>query len=529
MDREQTIREIERLQTIREIEQMQAEQTQAEPEQTTPPSQFEAAAYGAGQGYSYGALPMLAGAAGALGAQQRGGGLSDIIDNYRKARDKNKGYQQKVRQEWPNTFLGTEIAAGLSSPISKIGKGIKGAMALGGLQGFNTSEADLTKGEVGGTLGDVAQGSAIGGAAQAVLGPVLSMMNPNKMAPSLAKVFLNTPEEVTEAYLKNPDLMKKAPYRFDVTKNLENSIDDLRLMSKGGSDNARYLLKDINLKGQDVAKWLDPLSEGIEKRVEGIWDNPKQKAAFDMVKGIQEKYKSIPEVSGSRVKDTVQSLQRATDWQNKPGSFSPIDKTVTKKASRMINENLKDLSPDYRQEMRAVSKDSDLLARIKEIDTSPQGMTNLFRRMETDKFGAAQIPRQTVEEFDQHMGTNFLEQAKNAYAREMFDKSVTNGSRNVNLYKNMLGEIPGVGKALGATVGAVVDKTGNKITLNAVNFVAQANKLFQSGAGEEFKKLVLPVMQQAQQGSAAASLSLMLLNKNNPDALKFLSEGEEEE
>lgn len=561
--REEKIAQIQRLRKIDQINTLRNQQDLNKAPSELPPTELESAARGAAQGASLGFADEIAGGLGAIptfaGKLGSADPLSGTLEKYREIRDRQRKADELAKQTNPTSYTAGNIGGAVASSFipglsgltaAKAGSGLMGAAQtgakLGAIAGLGQSQADLTKGELSDAAGDVGSGAMLGGATGAAtqgLMNALSGLHPVNAAKSLAKVAFNTPEEVTQAYIDNPEAVKSALPRFELAKNFENSIGDLKRNVTEGSQTARKALQDVNFRGSDIADELKPISDELAKRAEGVWDDPKRKAAYDMLLDLQSKFNpnnvtadqaafnaagnADKTFTGNRVKDLIQTLQRSTDYGQGPGQFTPVDQQVTKEAAKKINDLLKNRSQDYANEMVNVAKDTDLLNRISDIDKSPQAMANLFRKMETDKYGAAQIPRQAVEEFDKRMGTDFLQQMKNSYAKETLDKSAMNGSRNVNLYSNTLGAIPGIGKVLGPILGGTVDKYGNKLTQSAVDAAVKFNQLANTQGAQTARESLQPVINAAKNADPSAILILQLLDKSNPALLRPNQQGEQ--
>lgn len=101
-----------------------------------------------------------------------------LIARYRRERGDGRNERQEGADENPRLAIGSEIVGGLASPnpfgkAKGIGQIIKTGAKVGGLSALGNSEADLTKGDVGGAVDDAAGGALIGGAVSGVLAPVV--------------------------------------------------------------------------------------------------------------------------------------------------------------------------------------------------------------------------------------------------------------------------------------------------------------------------------------------------------------------
>lgn len=111
-------------------------------------------------------------AAGIHGPQNTG---PDLIDEYRAIRDQERGKNAAAESAHKGYYVGGNLAgAALTAPLlpggatKSLGGAIKAGAALGAANGLGSSDADLTRGDVGSALLDSGIGSAAGGAAGAL-------------------------------------------------------------------------------------------------------------------------------------------------------------------------------------------------------------------------------------------------------------------------------------------------------------------------------------------------------------------------
>lgn len=89
--------------------------------------------------------------------------LTSALDAYRKERDSTRGYLARQEKESPLAYGAGRIGGTVLSTTAIPGSGtLAGALGLGGLQGFGTSEADLTRNEAGRAAADIALGAGAG-------------------------------------------------------------------------------------------------------------------------------------------------------------------------------------------------------------------------------------------------------------------------------------------------------------------------------------------------------------------------------
>lgn len=511
-----------------------------------------AMARGAAQGATFGFADEIEGA-GRAAIQDVAFGpskLSELPERYAARRDASRAEYERAREESPGSYTAGEVAGGIgtafipglgwanAAKVGMIPKIVQGAK-IGAVQGLGTSTSDLTKGQFGEAAEDVGTGAALGGATAGVVdraGAVLKGITPTSVAKKLSNVFLNTPEEITETYVNNPQGVLNAPKRHELATEYQGLLDKLKGDVQGGSKESRKILENegLRFKGSEIAKILDDKANEIEKRMEGVWDNPEQLAAYKWLKDTADQYRSkavpgkkgieVKDLSANRIKDMLQGIDRSTEFETAPGKFSAIDDLTKKDVRAQIDAMLKGRSPAYQEQMKGVAVDTALLDEASNIARSPQGLANVFRRVETDQYGGGQAPREVLEQFGKRMGTDILEKAKLATAKEAFDKSVTNGSRNVQFFSNWLKDVP-VAKYAAPIIGGSVDKYGRKLTMSAVDAAAALNKAYQSSS-PKFRADVEKLMDLAAKGNPTAILTFQLLSQSNPEALKHLNQGE---
>lgn len=469
--------------------------------------------------------------------------LSDLVTAYRSNRDIARGKNEQALEDNPISYTGGEVLGGVGSafvPGLNFAKGATLAAKLGtaakagALAGLGTSTADLTKGEISDAATDTAAGAAIGTAVQgglSGLGAAVKSLTPTNVARKLSNVFLNTPEEITDTYIKNPQGVINAPRRFEVAEKYQGLLGDLKGEVQQGSKASRDILRDeANIvKGSEIANIYNQKAEQLAKRSEGVWDE-QQLAAYNWLKDKASQYAPTKgegaiidrKLSTNRVKDALQAIDQSTEFETKAGKFAKIDDRIKTEIRHDIDQLLKGRSPAYTDQMKEVASDTRLLGDASDIAKTPQGLANVFRRLQTDEYGGGQVPRKTLEAFDQRMGSDILEQAKLSTAREAFDKSVTNGSRNVQFFKGLLENIPYIGKPLGAIAGGTVDKYGRQMTMAAVEAAGGLNEIYQREGIQQFIAKSKPIRDAALKGNPAAIATFQILSQSNPQAIEAL-------
>ena len=458
--------------------------------------------------------------------------LKDLLKKYRHIRDKEvRPRYDNARQDNPKSYMTGEIGGSVATSfvpglgVLNAGKGSKllttigkGALS-GGLAGAGASEADLTKGDVENFAEDVGSGAFYGGATSGVMKggmDAISSLSPRNVVKKGANILLNTPEELTELRLdRGKDAIMNAPKRHELVGEYKDILEKLKRETIEGSKEARAQLDGVRFKGSEVGAKAGKIAGSIDERLAGIDDDPGRVAARGWLRDIEEMYKGKPEVTGSKVKDSLQTIQRSADYDVGGGKFVQVDDAAKKELGHELRMMLEGKSPAYAADMKKVAADSSLLEKANNLG-SDKTLANLFRKIETDEWGSGQFPREILEQIDGRMGTDILDKAKLSYAREAFDKNITQGSMNVNKFRNMMEGIPVIGRMAGL-VGASVDKYGRSITMGAIDAAGYLEQVYKKSGAPGFVEKARPFMEQAKRGNYAAAVAIQMMKKTYPE------------
>jgi len=135
---------------------------------TGQPGALEAGLRGLEQGATLGAGPQINGALDTLLNRNQGLG---ILDQYRQSRDESKRAFANAASAHPyinvaSNVIGSVPTIAATGGLGMAGEGLAGAAkaggAIGALTGLNSSNADITKGDIGGAAKDALTGGALG-------------------------------------------------------------------------------------------------------------------------------------------------------------------------------------------------------------------------------------------------------------------------------------------------------------------------------------------------------------------------------
>lgn len=512
-----------------------------EPKRAKTP-EFESFLRGGAQGVTLGFADEIAGALEAAKDVAVGPTkFENLLDQYRKRRDESRLAYKAAQQDSPYWFGAGEFGGGLATTAipgmalakgASIGQKLGTAAKLGGAVGLGAGEADITKGDIGGAAGEAAMGATTGAVLQgglSGLGAAAKSVTPTNVAKKLGNVFLNAPEQITEKYMRDPAAIKGAPLIHEVgTEFAEEAVPALKRLTTEGSAASRALLakEGKTIPRSRIAQIYDQAADDILEKSEGVISDPQKAAAYKAFKQQARKFTQdvdpvtgevIPEnLTTNRLKDELQSLDRMVEYKIGPGAFGKVDSNLKKQVRKQLDTELKTLSPEYKKMMPEVAADAELLNKATDLSKSPAGFTNLFKRLARDEYGTGQIPRKTLELIDQRLGTNYVQRAENAMVKEAFDKSLTQGSMNVNKFAAMLRDVPVI-KYIAPLVGATVDKYGRKLTMAAVDSAMALQRLADTGNAQKLQSMLEPLVKTAQAGNKAAAITLLMFNQANPN------------
>lgn len=301
-------------------------------------SQLEAGVRGAAQGLTFDFADEIAGAAQAgVGALQgEEGSLSEL---YKKYRDEQRRQMEQASEEFPVTYYGSDVAAGVlpalltggATAAASVGKAVakgatKGALKesakqaakvgakVGAATGLGASEAE--------TLPEMAQDVAVGGALGAGLGAVTPLASKViskagsgvKKAGEAVSEFIPGAEAIELGYKagKKGIKLSEEGIRGSIKEYSEKLHKDIvKKMTKEGLDKKRAIeiADDIGVRidaGESVQNVMDEL---VEKGAMGLKD-AKEKAAFfnvldDLVQGNDQNIKALKKLESKLAKDVA--------------------------------------------------------------------------------------------------------------------------------------------------------------------------------------------------------------------------------
>lgn len=456
--------------------------------------------------------------------------LSDLPERYKQRRGEYRAYNELARGQNPKSYMGGEITGGVGTafvPGGQVGT-LGKAAAMGGISGLGLSEADLTEGDIVGAGTDIAKGAALGagtyGAMKAV-GNVASKARPKQ----LAKAYLGLPEPAYERLVKNPEAVKSALSKADdfyglpeISKRLSSRVDDLAEEAVSGSQAARRTLE---FEGSQTAK--DKLYSILQgkldeiKTSEGRIPNDAYNEAKSTILKQMEKIKGVDDLTGPELMDRVREMRQVLNYNPSRGNIDTKSAGAIKDVAHQYDQVLKGTSPAYTQVMADTASAARLLEKARPLARSEQGAMNFVGSV--DKAGN-KFKADILRELDARFGDTLSEDAMDAIAARVIDRSAAAGSQRVNLGAKIgeaIGSLfPGerFGKvmgAAGAATGAGIDAYGRRIAIPFIEKSAAIERAIQNNA---FSRGLSDILRKAaQKGPQNLVLTFQLLSRSNPE------------
>lgn len=498
-------------------------------------TEAESAVQGALQGASLGFADEIVGAAktakdAILKPETRG--LNELAKTYQKYRDESRGSFELARQDNPLSYTGGEVTGSIgtafvpgfgwmnaakgASTAAKLGK----AAAAGGIIGAGTSNVDQIQGQfgdnVGGLVGDIAQGAATGAVVQGAFSGAGSVaqgiVDRFKYVPETRAVKAVTGQnisalrQIADTTLKSPGDINAAQNRIvKVGRDILDEPGVLGPLSKV-EDMAPKLAEARTKYGQligDVGAKIDELAPGAVD-------------ANNIANNIIKYAESIPEtMQGQKLRDKL--VEEAANFE-KIGNLSFTD------------------AQKFKNQFKYKAVDADALI-------SNQDATNALRKIiggEMDQT-AAKLAEQGPPEV-QDLLKNYA-QYKSKYgsfkaasdaATDRVQKNLTN--RFVSPSDYGIGAAIGTAQSLahgGIGPGTVALGVGaaaaNKFARERGSALAARTaegilKAYKSNGVQGLIETARPLIDAVRQGNPSAVATFQILNQSNPRAIEILNQ-----
>jgi len=310
---------------------------------------------------------LLQGASAGFADEAEAGIRSMLSDKtYQQEREGVRARYRAEEEANPKTYLGGEFGgAAATALIPGLGEvTIPKMAAQGALYGLGSSEADLTKGDVGGAAKDTAIGGAVGGALGGIGKGVGKLFTKGS---KIALSNLGPSVEAIESKLAMPEAKGLMASPTAESSVLEGIVSDLKNKITSGSMKAQSLLKPDSITNMgEIGPVIQDLKNSLLTQGGLIGDE--QKAATAVIdKWGEELFNLANKNNGNITEPMLGDFIRAID-KNVPkwdAPHSDIIDSVQKQLRGSLDQALKSSNPEYAKAMQPVADHIGLMNDVK--------------------------------------------------------------------------------------------------------------------------------------------------------------------
>lgn len=471
---------------------------------------FASALAGAGRA----GMNAITGVTGPLG----GGDLSEIVDDYRNARDSFAKDAKASQSEHPYIGVASNIAGGLSNPLFKgadtLGK-VAGASAI---QGLGNSEADLTKGEVEDAVVDTALGTAGGMFGYGVGKAIPSVAGAGKNLVKKALTTLGPSEEAINARLAGKALPSAKSYP-ELAEDMGKSLKTIKNQISDASElAAQTLSNEPNIPKEYVTSPIDDAIKAQGKLI-GKTDKSVNQALNELKEDISQLGDTV---SQKDIKSLIKKMDDNINWDDQ--SQNKLN-TVLEGLRNSYDKTLKFQNADYKAAMKPVSTRMAVLNNIKRqfnFRNIPgeglQPTDTTATKVQTALRDNKAVTQKNLERLKGFTGQDFQDLAKDYQLSQQFENTGPNGARRTALgaaIGGLFGHGNPVAIGIGAGAGATLDRYGGKAVGSLIDSYLKA------GNSKAFGKFAPLIEASAKRSPEALAVTASMLSQN-PEFKKLI-------
>ena len=452
--RREEMDEIYRLREIEEIKALRAENERRVRKAVLPPSLSEQT--------EWGALPPMADAA--VRSMPIIGPISEGVRERITSDEKNANLE-KWRAESFKKYPDYITAAGITgavagsiaipSPAAKMG-GITGSIARVGESAAVNATDELMR---GGSPLDV-------GIQSGLITTGVELARPKLYN----RIFGGIPDEMQDFYSKNRKAVNSARSTSELGESMTADAKRVQQEISQGSGQSFKTLRESGV-GYPLDNILSPIDTARQRIAQmgafGKGDQALMKELDRLGYRIMEESNGLKTVDPEKVKSFITAFRNATQAYKagKLGLGHPAGQgytqSVLKEADAAMDKVLKDLVPEYAEQMKKVSAATRAIKPLQKTLSDETKATHYIKRLMR---GSDPAGMKILKDFDEVARTNYATELPAAYTKEFLERPNIHGSRQVNAGKGVGKAIGGdFGEAIGGLVGAGQDIYARKI------------------------------------------------------------------
>lgn len=399
--------------------------------------------------------------------------------------EETRNRRSEAFRKYPDLMKGAALAGSiggafaLPSPASGVG-GVTGSLG-------RIAETGAIAGTDAALRGEDALGSGIEAAQYAFLAEAARPKFYNR-------VFGGIPDEMQDFYTKNRKAVNAARPTDELAQSL--GLDAKRVqreISQGSGDSYRILRESRQAYPLDsILGALDTARTRIsEMGAFGKGEQALLKEIDRLGYRIMQESKDMQSVDPDKVKSFITAYRNATDAYRKGqlGLGHPAGqgytKSVLREADSAMDSALKELVPEYGEQMRKVSRATQAIKPLEKTLSNETKATHYVKRLMR---GSDPAGMKALKDFDAVAGTNYASELPASYTREYLERPNIHGSRQVNMGRSVGKAVAGdFGEMVGGIAGGAQDIYARKIgkvllDISALPGLGYAGQMLQKAA-----------------------------------------------
>lgn len=359
---------------------------------------------------------------------------------------------------------------------------------------------------------------------------------------SALQVATGINRDAMNKYIANPEAVNAARPLAEIADDFIQKVKSLREEGTLSSSKSREILETsgLEISSDEISK---PFLKVADKLGEIAKVNPNADKALNKIMSYGASLENVAVEQGGKL--TAPQIKNALGYLDSLVSYEGskefgLDKLVQneiKGVRRSLDSLIKDSIPEYKAHMKELADATEVAKSVASSFKSDKGAENVLKRIMT---GKDRFIEEKLSKFDEFFGTNYVDELKNSYAKQAFEKETTQGTRKAFTYGSAGAGIGGgfagpvgalAGTAIGAAVGAAADKFGTAWAKKALDVLRIADERVTEATGK--LQGVKPWLDDLQKSGKTKAAAIMPLNqifgtkehyKNDDEAIEKIRE-----
>jgi len=410
-------------------------------------------------------------------------------------------------------YPGARVAGQALPAIALPGSSAGGVALQGALGSYGSQVSDKGSAKLSDVVDDTALGLGTFRAGQGVgkaatKAAELTAPIGKKAGLVAGRVVTGLPEDVIERYISRNAQVRGAKSLETIAEDTTGAVKDLgKRVSRGSGESGEILAR------EGVIVPTGPIKSNLDARIaqfeEGGLFTREAEIEVAKLKDLRTRLEKFPTLEGKQAKEFLKQIDGIAYPQQGAADITPRLTREFREVRKGVDEQAKELSPAFKEKMSQVASDSKLLDRLSPGFSSDEASYSSLNRIAREK---APFRDRTLKDLGEATGNDFSEAARDAMAKDAFTKPSVNGSRNVQVLR----DVPWIGPLLGYAADYVARPGAAK----AIDIgVAMKDALAKSSVPAKFAKVLQDA---ANQGPAKLVMTHQMLMKLNTEYKKLV-------